>query len=119
MIRARRARISTKTPSRFPYWKRDSARIEAEARKIWKIYGGPTPIDAFISTRNTLISLWPDLPWPHTQAEQERVPTPGAPGVFEQRWVVISGPTGNAMKAVWDSTIEYVYSLMGRYHEEI
>jgi len=103
-------------PSRFPSWKNDRLQIMAKAQEIWSRGNRATDVrDRFSVTRDTLVALWPKLPWPQTIADQLPLATPGAPGVFEQRWVVVAGPTGNALKAVWDPTAEFVDDLVARF----
>lgn len=109
----------------FPQWPRDQAKIEAQARieaaKPPQTTGSAEPdgdaspegaaARTFVVTRNTLRAFWPSLPWPDAVADLTPEPMPGAPQVFEQRWVSAAGSAGNAMKNVWDHTARFVAVL--------
>lgn len=97
----------------FPSWPADQEIIQTTAAGIWNAREDqvPSPGALFVTTRDTLMTLWPDSGWPQTLGDVEPVAVPGAPGVFEPKWVVEGGPTGNALKMVWDPTVQYVSDL--------
>lgn len=97
----------------MPMWDKDQDRIQAKATEIWNERSDktPTPGARFAVTRNALLTFWPSLPWPQVMNDQAPINVPGTTGVFEQKWVVDAGPRGNAMKIVWNHTVQFVNNM--------
>jgi len=101
-------------PTGAPRWTEQvAATVRAKAEELYAQRPDKTarPGALFVVTRDTLMSLYPDQPWPKTMSDLETVSY--GPGLVGPKWTYGMGAQGNALAIFWDKAAAVVNKVFG------
>ena len=71
-----------------------------------------SPGRMFMVTRDSVMQVWPGLPWPKTMSSLEEIPNVERPDQGNiPKWVVQAGQIGPAMNVIWEGSKGIVHEI--------